>query len=59
MLLKSILRAVAAVKLLADVKITLSWYVFIPAVGAVSTVVSAIENLSVAALVIIRDKVLV
>lgn len=41
MLLKSILRAVAVVKLLAVVKIILSWYVFVPAVGAVSTVVSA------------------
>ncbi|ASB64296.1 hypothetical protein C7M18_02216 [Bacillus velezensis] len=59
MLLKSILRAVAAVKLLAVVKIILSWYVFVPAVGAVSTVVSAIEKLSVAAVVLVRDRVLV
>ncbi len=59
MLLKSILRAVAVVILFAVVKITLSWYVFVPAVCAVSTVVSAIEKLSVAAVVLVRDRVLV
>ncbi|OCB97453.1 hypothetical protein SRCM101294_00980 [Bacillus amyloliquefaciens] len=59
MLLKSILRAVAVVILLAVVKTTLSWYVFVPAVEAVSTVVSAIGNLSVVALIIDRDKSLV
>ncbi len=59
MLLKSILRAVAVVILFAVVKITLSWYVFVPAVGAVSTVVSAIEKLSVVAVVLVRDRVLV
>ncbi len=32
---------------------------FVPAVGAVSTVVSAIEKLSVAARVLVRDRVLV
>ncbi|ASS61943.1 hypothetical protein GE573_02721 [Bacillus velezensis] len=59
MLLKSILRADAAVILFAVVKTTLNWYVFVPAVGAVSTVVSAIEKLSVAAVVLVRDRVLV